>query len=155
VSCYSLIVKEMQTSNQDYAMQKTSRKKLTVTSAKRRIVEADFEGGAVTSDARLLLVRETDCKLGLIRAISKRMADRRQEGKVEHSVETMLRQRVMGLCAGWEDLNDSAQSREDPLHQIVAGSDNLASAPTHKPCSLRNSQGVVGCLTKRKRAFVL
>jgi hypothetical protein len=81
-------------------MQKSSRKKLTFSSAKRRLVEADFEGGAVTSDAGLLLVRETDRKLGLIRSISKRMADGRQEGKVEHSVETMLRQRVMGAVRG-------------------------------------------------------
>jgi hypothetical protein len=119
-------------------MQKSSRKKLTFSSAKRRLVEADFEGGAVTSDAGLLLVRETDRKLGLIRSISKRMADGRQEGKVEHSVETMLRQRVMGLCAGWEDLNDAAQLREDPLHQIVVGNEHLASAPTL--CRFENRQ---------------
>jgi hypothetical protein len=119
-------------------MQQNSRKRLAFTSARKRIVEVDVEEGAVASHAGLLLVRETDRKLGLIRSISKRMADRRQEGKVEHSVETMLRQRVMGLCAGREDLNDSARLKEDPLHLIVAGSESLASMPLL--CRFENRQ---------------
>jgi hypothetical protein len=43
----------------------------------------------------------------------------------------MLRQRVYGLSAGWEDLNDSAQLRNDSMHQMAVGKDEaLASAPT-------------------------
>jgi len=119
-------------------MRKRSPKKITFTSAKRRRVEADFEGGAVSSEAGLLLVREADRELGLIRSIARRLHDGRQEGKVQHSVETMLRQRVMALCAGWEDLNDAEQLRHDPVHQLAAGSDELASAPTL--CRFENGQ---------------
>jgi hypothetical protein len=83
-------------------MRKTSPRTLTSSSSKRRVVESDFEGAALTSDAGLLLVRETDKKLGLVRSIARGLGDGRQMGKVRHAAETMLRQRVMGLCAGWE-----------------------------------------------------
>jgi hypothetical protein len=47
-------------------MKKKSPKKIVFTSAKRRKVEADFEGGAVSSDGGLVLVRQADQRLGLI-----------------------------------------------------------------------------------------
>ncbi len=118
-------------------MQKKSLKSVRFSSAKRRSVEADFEGGAVTSDAGLLLVREEDRRLGLIESIAERLFDCRQEGKVRHEVETMLRQRVMGLCAGWEDMNDAQSLRHDPVHQVAAG-DELASVSTL--CRFENRQ---------------
>lgn len=60
-------------------------------------------------------------------------------GKVLHTAETMLRQRVMGLIAGWEDLNDAQTLRTDPVHQVAAGSlEPLASAPTL--CRYENQQ---------------
>jgi len=83
-------------------------------------------------------VREADHITGLVRSIARRLEDGRQEGKVQHEVETMLRQRAMGLVAGWEDLNDAAHLRADPVHQIAAGSDTLASAATL--CRFENRQ---------------
>ena len=59
------------------------------------------------------------------------MRDERRGPGVQHQVLTMLRQRIYGLCAGWEDLNDAHVLRHDPLLQTLAGSDEaLASAPT-------------------------
>lgn len=119
-------------------MGKSSPKKLTFTSSKRRGVEADFAGGRVSTEAGLLLVREADHRTGLVRRIARRIEDQRQTGKVQHRVETLLRQRVMALCAGWEDLNDAAHLRDDPVHQIAAGADDLASAATL--CRFENRQ---------------
>jgi hypothetical protein len=48
-------------------MTENSTKKIGFTSAKGRSVEAAFDGGAVSSDGGLLLMREVDRKLGLIR----------------------------------------------------------------------------------------
>ena len=102
-------------------------------------MEADFTGGQVSSDGGLLLVREVDRKLALIRRVARRLSDERQGGKVVHANETMLRQRVMGLIAGWEDLNDAQTLRTDPVHQVAAGSEGeLASAPTL--CRFENRQ---------------
>lgn len=102
-------------------------------------MEADFTGGQVSSDGGLLLAREVDRKLGLIRGVASRLSDERQSGKVVHEAETMLRQRVMGLIGGWEDLNDAQTLRHDPVHQIAADSaSELASAPTL--CRFENQQ---------------
>lgn len=114
-------------------------KRLSFSSTKGRQVEADFTGGQVSSDGGLLLAREVDRKLDLIGRVARRLSDERQGGKVVHATETMLRQRVMGLIAGWEDLNDAQTLRTDPVHQVAAGSaGELASAPTL--CRFENRQ---------------
>ena len=120
-------------------MSENSVKKVGFSSAKSRRVEACFDGGSVTSDGGLLLIREVDRKLGLIGEVSRRLVDGRQPGKIRHDTETMLRQRVMSLIADWEDLNDAEMLRHDPVHQVAAGSDEeLASAPTL--CRFENTQ---------------
>jgi hypothetical protein len=120
-------------------MGKIKDRRLTFTSSNGRQVQADFTGGQVSSDGGLLLAREVDRKLGLIRRVARRINDPRQSGKVVHAAETMLRQRVMALIAGWEDLNDAQTLRQDPVHQVAAGSDaELASAPTL--CRFENAQ---------------
>ena len=120
-------------------MRKIQDKRLTFSSTKGRQVEADFTGGQVSSDGGLLLAREVDRKLDLIRRVARRLSDERQGGKIVHANETMLRQRVMGLIAGWEDLNDAQTLRTDPVHQVAAGSEGeLASAPTL--CRFENRQ---------------
>jgi hypothetical protein len=120
-------------------MDKKHGKKLVFSSTNGRQVEADFAGGQVSSDGGLLLVREVDRKLGLLRRVARQLVDERQDGKVVHTAETMLRQRVMGLIAGWEDLNDAQTLRTDPVHQVAAGSaEPLASAPTL--CRFENQQ---------------
>ena len=58
------------------------------------------------------------------------MSDKRQRGKVRHEAVTLIRQRVMALCAGWEDLNDAEALAADPVHQLAAGAEELGSAPT-------------------------
>jgi hypothetical protein len=93
-------------------------------------VEGRFDGGEVSSDGGLVLMREVDRRLGLIKSVARRLGDARQKGKVRHGVETLVRQRVMGLCAGWEDLNDVGELANDPVHQLASGAEVLGSAPT-------------------------
>ena len=96
-----------------------------------RRIQADFDGGDISTDGGLLLVEQVDRKLGLTGKVATRLEDSRQAGKLRHESEAMLRQRVYGLSAGWEDLNDSGQLRNDSMHQMAVGKDEaLASAPT-------------------------
>jgi hypothetical protein len=75
-------------------------------------------------------MREADRRLGLIKAVAARLSERRQRGKVRHEAVTLIRQRVMALCAGWEDLNDAEALAVDPVHQLASSADALGSAPT-------------------------
>ena len=111
-------------------MRKNSRKKIRFTSSKRRSVEGRFDGGEVSSDGGLIVMREVDRRLGLIKSVARRLSDKRQKGKVRHDVATLVRQRVMALCAGWEDLNDVEELGRDPVHQLASGAEELGSAPT-------------------------
>lgn len=120
-------------------MNKSDTEALVFSRTKGRQVGVDFTGGQVSSDGGLVLVREVDRRLGLIDAVARRLTDPRDSGKVVHEHRTMLRQRVMAMIAGFEDLNDAATLRTDPVHQVAAGSDEaLASAPTL--CRFENRQ---------------
>jgi len=97
----------------------------------RKKVEVNFNGGCITTDGGLLLIRETDKQLGLIKCLSKAIKDERHTGYVRHSVEQMLRQRVYGLAAGYEDVTDHDTLRKDLAFQIAVGKEReLASSST-------------------------
>ena len=102
-----------------------------------RKVEAAFNGGAVTSDGGALLLRAVDKKLGLLQKLSQVLPDSRLEGKVDHRLVSLLRQRVYGLALGYEDLNDHELLRRDVGFQTAVSRDReLASAATL--CRLEN-----------------
>ena len=97
---------------------------------RKRRIEAAFDGGDVTSNGGVLLLRQADRRLGLTAAVARRLGDRRQRGKVRHRFVDMLRQRVFAIALGYEDLNDHTELRHDVAVQTATGQDRaLASAP--------------------------
>jgi len=104
---------------------------LSFPSFDRRKIEASFDGGDVSSDGGLPLLRQADRLLGLTRAMDAALNDSRDPQRVKHRQIDMLRQRVYGIALGYEDLNDHDTLRRDPLWQTaVERSDELASSPT-------------------------
>jgi hypothetical protein len=93
-----------------------------------RQVTARFDGGQQTSDAGGLLLRETDRRLRLLKRFAACFVDGRSAGRIEHSVEEMVAQRVYGIALGYEDLNDHEQLRHDPLLAVMAGRTETESA---------------------------
>lgn len=98
-------------------------------------VVARFDGGDITSDAGLLLLREADRKVGLSKALAGAIEDRRQPSKVTHRLDTLLRERLYALAQGYSDANDLDTLREDPAlklacEQCPAKDNALASQPT-------------------------
>jgi len=79
-------------------MTQCNRKPLTFSTLFRRRVEADFDGGHLTSDAGGLLLREVDRRLGLTDRLAACIHDRRDPATVTHSIASMLRQRLFGLA---------------------------------------------------------
>jgi hypothetical protein len=97
----------------------------------RRVVEANFEGGDLSSDGGLLLLRRADERIGLSRAAAAVLSDPRDPTRITHSLRDLLAQRIYGLCCGYEDLNDHDALRDDLLMQTAVGRvDALASPPT-------------------------
>lgn len=86
-----------------------------------RTVAAAFDGGAMTSDAGALLLGATDRVLGLTRRLAACFKDSRDPAYTEHTLETLLMQRVVGIALGYEDLNDHDQLRHDPVLAVLAG----------------------------------
>jgi hypothetical protein len=94
-------------------------------------VQANFEGGAITSDGGVLLLRQADHALGLIEAVAQALGDGRRQASCWHDGMSLLRQRVYGLALGYEDLNDHQTLRNDLAIQTGVDRDEaLASAST-------------------------
>ena len=106
-----------------------------------RRLEADFSGGALTTDAGALLLREVDRRLGFLGALDRALPDPRDPLRLQHPQRSLLAQRIFGLALGYEDLNDHQGLRRDPLWQTLTErtpdpTQPLASAPTL--CRLEN-----------------
>lgn len=97
----------------------------------RRQVQAAFDGGDITSDAGVVLLREVDRRLGLTNAAAAVFGDDRRKASVRHSIRDMLAQRVYALACGNEDVTDHNSLRSDLVLQTAVGRDRpLASGPT-------------------------
>jgi len=90
-------------------------------SVEGRRVEAGFDGGSMTSDGGALLLGATDRDLRLVDRFSGCFIDGRRPDLIEHDVATLVRQRVVGLALGYEDLNDHDELRHDPVMAVLAG----------------------------------
>jgi hypothetical protein len=86
----------------------------------RRVV-ADFDGGAMTSDAGALLLGASDRAIGLVDRFASCFIDARAADLVEHRVATLVGQRVFGIALGYEDVSDHDHLRHDPVMAVLAG----------------------------------
>ncbi len=103
------------------AVTKRKRKPSTFKRLRRQAVEADFDGGTLTSDGGLLLLREVDQRLDLIRRVDQAIPDPRDPLYTAHPQTELLTSRIFGIAAGYEDANDHEQLRHDPSFQVAAG----------------------------------
>ena len=98
-------------------------------------VALDFDGGNITSDAGVLLLRETESQLGIISMLTKCINDARRSSSIMHSIHELMTQRVFQIACGYEDGNDSNSLRVDPAMKMALGrlpetGLDLASQPT-------------------------
>ena len=86
-----------------------------------RKVAAAFDGGSITSNAGALLLRQADRSTGLFDRVAAGFTDHRDQRLVEHSVRTLVAQRITGIALGYDDLNDHDDLRRDPLLALLSG----------------------------------
>ena len=88
--------------------------------AGRRIV-AQFDGGRMTSDGGALLLGAVNKATRLIDRFAACFRDGRNQSGVEHSVATLVGQRIFAIALGYEDVCDHDDLRHDPVLAVIAG----------------------------------
>ena len=100
-----------------------------------KILQADFGGGALSSDGGVLFLREIEAQIGIIGRFVGALDDRRDPRYTDFSSEELLRQRIFQISCGYDDANDCNSLRGDPAFKAacdrlpIVGED-LASQPT-------------------------
>jgi hypothetical protein len=96
-----------------------------------RTVVADFSGGTITSNAGALLLAQADRAVGIIDSFAACFGDGRNQGLIEHTVRTLVGQRIVGIALGHEDLVDHEELRHDPVLAAMLGK----LTPRRKECA--------------------
>ena len=86
-----------------------------------RVVVAGFDGGRMTSEAGALLLGVTERTIRLIERFADCFTDHRSAELIEHTVPTLVGQRVFGIALGYEDVIDHDQLRHDPVLAVLSG----------------------------------
>ena len=90
-------------------------------SVEGRSIVASFDGGEITSDAGVLLLARTEKAVRLIERAAAAFSDGRNPDLIEHTVPTLVGQRVIAEALGYPDINDHDRLRHDPLLAAVMG----------------------------------
>ena len=91
----------------------------------RRAVVGEFNGGKISSDSGGLLLREVEKRTHILQRLAECFVDYRNPDQIEHTVESLIKQRVMGLALGYEDLNDHDALRQDSLLALLSDVSDL------------------------------
>jgi Transposase DDE domain group 1 len=101
----------------------------------RKKLVAAFDGGRITSDGGVLLLGIVERQLGIAAKLARLIADPRNPAFVTHSVDDILRARILAIACGYEDADDLDHLRTDPAFKLAcnrlpdSGGD-LCSQPT-------------------------
>jgi len=101
----------------------------------RKKVTGAFDGGRLTSDGGVLLLAQAEREMGICGQLAACITDPRDPARVIHSVDDILRARVLAIACGYEDADDLDALRDDPgfrlaLGKLPASGAGLASQPT-------------------------
>src|SRR6266508_5072830 len=85
----------------------------------RREVIGRFDGGMISSDGGGMLLREVERGFGILKRFAGCFRDYRDPQRTEHSLQTLISQRVYGIALGYEDLNDHDSLRHDVMMGVL------------------------------------
>ena len=98
--------------------------KSSVNNQRTRRVLGRFDADKVSSDGGVALLREAEQRFGVIRRLSECFTDHRDQSYITHPVFSIVAQRVLGICCGYEDVNDHEQFRNDRIASMFCGTDS-------------------------------
>ena len=82
-------------------------------------VIARFDGGHLSSDGGLLVLREVEQRLDVAGRLAACIADPRDPERVVHGFDEIIRFRLLMIAAGYEDGNDADRLRTDPMFKLA------------------------------------
>src|SRR5436190_20076970 len=111
-----------------------------------KMITATFDGGTLSSNGGLLILREIAKKLGLATVFSRHIPDDRDGRRVRHSYSDMTRARMFAIASGHAAIGRG--SRANPASRHRSHSSQLARGRDHgaRRQSLRDagSDGLAG-----------
>lgn len=105
---------------------------------------ATFDQPHASSDGGAILLKAAETRYRLIEGFARCLVDDRQPGKVRHSLEDLLAQRVYGLACGHPDANDADRLAADPIHKLLLGRDPIDGDPLASQPTLSRFENHVG-----------
>ena len=90
---------------------------------------AQFDQPHTSSDGGAVLLKAAEKVYGLVAGFVRCLVDRREPGKVRHTVADLLGQRIFGIACGHPDGNDAEHLADDPIHKLLLGRDPVAGDP--------------------------
>ena len=87
-----------------------------------RKVMAAFDGGRLTSDGGVLLLAQAERRLGIAGRLAACIADPRDQSRVTHDLDDILRARILAIACGYEDADDLDTLRHDPGFKLAPAS---------------------------------
>lgn len=120
-------------------------------SVARKKLSVGFDGGQLSSDAGVLLLRGMERKLGLADRLACCIREWRKPERIEHGLAEMLRLRMFAIASGYEDADDCDFLRHDPIFKMAVGrlpesGDPLCSQPTMSRLENAPSKGEIARL---------
>jgi len=82
---------------------------------------ARFDGGRLSSDGGVLLLRGIEQRLGLAARLAGCLADTRDRSRATHSYADMIAARLFAIACGYEDCDDLDVLRFDPAFKLACG----------------------------------
>lgn len=99
-------------------------------------IQVTFSEKQTSSDGGAILLEAINKKRHLLNTFTEAIDDTRQQGKVNHTIEELVRQRLFSIACGYPDANDVKRIEDDPLLRMLAGlnpdasDQSLGSQPT-------------------------
>ncbi|MGZ9059649.1 MAG: IS1380 family transposase [Burkholderiaceae bacterium] len=107
-------------------------------------VVAQFDQPHGSSDGGAVLLKACDERLRLSERIAACFDDRRQPGKVVHTLHDLVRQRIFAIACGYADCNDAARLADDPIHKVLVDRDPLEGAALASQPTLSRFENAAG-----------
>src|SRR5512134_981624 len=90
-----------------------------LSSVEGKEIVARFDGGRLSSDGGLLVLREIERRLSVADCLAACIEDPRDPDSTVHTLADIIRFRLLMIAAGYEDGNDADTLRTDPLFKLA------------------------------------